>query len=116
MERHFYQQTYRECEARAHELLRHGRVTIHRLEAAMTALLKLRQACCHPQVGGVTRTLQQSAMSMDDLLELMLVRWRALAWRVVGVFVFCVINLLVLLSVMWLVVRGVLGCQRCSGL
>lgn len=33
------------------------------------SLLKLRQACCHPQVGSSgLRSLQQSPLSMDEIL------------------------------------------------
>jgi E3 ubiquitin-protein ligase SHPRH len=33
-------------------------------------LLRLRQACCHPQVGSAgIRSLQRSPMTMDEILE-----------------------------------------------
>ena len=36
----------------------------------LAPLLKLRQACCHPQVGSSgLRSLQQSPMTMDEILE-----------------------------------------------
>jgi E3 ubiquitin-protein ligase SHPRH len=35
----------------------------------LNTLLKLRQACCHPQVGSSgLRSLQQSPMTMDEIL------------------------------------------------
>lgn len=35
----------------------------------LNALLKLRQACCHPQVGSSgLRSLQQSPMTMEEIL------------------------------------------------
>lgn len=42
------------------------------MEAAklLSSLLKLRQACCHPQVGSFgLRSLQQAPMTMDEILK-----------------------------------------------
>lgn len=38
----------------------------------LNSLLKLRQACCHPQVGvSGLRSLQQSPMTMDEILQVL---------------------------------------------
>ncbi|KAM7270916.1 hypothetical protein ACFE04_030130 [Oxalis oulophora] len=89
-EEHFYQRQHETCVHYAHEVIRSLKddilkrkvpgsfddlsdTYITHMEAAklLNSLLKLRQACCHPQVGSSgLRTLQQSPMTMDEILQL----------------------------------------------
>ncbi|CAN0923759.1 E3 ubiquitin-protein ligase SHPRH [Linum grandiflorum] len=93
-EEHFYQRQHETCVIYAHEVI--GRLKadiakrqtsgdykssssltnplITHSEAAklLTSLLKLRQACCHPQVGSSgLRSLQQSPMTMEEILQVL---------------------------------------------
>ncbi|CAI9091902.1 OLC1v1027013C1 [Oldenlandia corymbosa var. corymbosa] len=91
IEEHFYQRQHDTCLKDAHEVLKNlkhdvikrnaqgvgasevlsDRFITH-LEAAklFNSLLKLRQACCHPQVGSSgLRSLQQSPMTMEEILS-----------------------------------------------
>ncbi|KAL3521327.1 hypothetical protein ACH5RR_019476 [Cinchona calisaya] len=90
IEEHFYQRQHETCVKDAHEVIRNlkndviQRKTpgsepsdvlsdefITHVEAAkmFNSLLKLRQACCHPQVGSSgLRSLQQSPMTMEEIL------------------------------------------------
>ncbi|XP_027104125.1 uncharacterized protein [Coffea arabica] len=90
IEEHFYQRQHETCLKDAHEVIRNlkndvvkrktpGSKTsdslsdefITHVEAAkmFNSLLKLRQACCHPQVGSSgLRSLQQSPMTMEEIL------------------------------------------------
>ncbi|CAL5322829.1 unnamed protein product [Camellia sinensis] len=93
IEEHFYQRQHETCVNYAHEVIESfkddilkQKITgsmsseaasdpfITHLEAAklLNSLLKLRQACCHPQVGSSgLRSLQQSPMTMDEILSVL---------------------------------------------
>uniref|UniRef100_A0A2P2MDD1 SNF2 N-terminal domain-containing protein n=1 Tax=Rhizophora mucronata TaxID=61149 RepID=A0A2P2MDD1_RHIMU len=90
IEEHFYQRQHETCVSYAREVIESlkddilkrnvpGSVSSDALddffvtpnEAAklLNSLLKLRQACCHPQVGSSgLRSLQQSPMTMEEIL------------------------------------------------
>lgn len=90
IEEHFYQRQHETCVNDAHEVVRNLKDGVMKrkvqgpkasdvlserfitpLEAAklFNSLLKLRQACCHPQVGSSgLRSLQQSPMTMEEIL------------------------------------------------
>lgn len=94
VEEHFYQRQHETCVDFAREVLerfKHNMLNgessdslscdspsdpfITHLEAAklLNSLLKLRQACCHPQVGGSgLRSLQQAPMTMDEILSVLI--------------------------------------------
>ncbi|KAI3882577.1 hypothetical protein MKX03_010696 [Papaver bracteatum] len=93
VEAHFYQRQHETCVNYARELIRsfkdkarqseiHDSESIERsadhllthYEAAklLHSLLKLRQACCHPQVGSSgLRSIQHSPMTMQEILEVL---------------------------------------------
>ncbi|KAL6980869.1 RING-type E3 ubiquitin transferase, partial [Sarracenia purpurea var. burkii] len=93
IEEHFYQRQHETCVDYAREVIESfkddilkrkikGSMTslaapdpfITHVEAAklLNSLLKLRQACCHPQVGSSgLRSLQQSPMTMDEILSVL---------------------------------------------
>lgn len=93
IEEHFYERQHETCANFAHEVIQifkddilKQQVTgtkssgatsdlyVTQAEAArlLNSLLKLRQACCHPQVGSSgLRSLQQSPMSMDEILSVL---------------------------------------------
>ncbi|XP_033741490.1 E3 ubiquitin-protein ligase SHPRH-like [Pecten maximus] len=78
VEDHFYRRQYRECATMARrsyskwtdmstKLSSLDRLTVSQL---LSPLLKLRQACCHPQaVRGEFIPLQKNTMTMEELLE-----------------------------------------------
>ncbi|KAK4756691.1 hypothetical protein SAY87_006818 [Trapa incisa] len=90
IEEHFYQRQHEACADHARELVKNLKedilkrkgpgnwcsteasdTIITHAEAAklLNSLLKLRQACCHPQVGSSgLRSLQQSPMTMEEVL------------------------------------------------
>ncbi|OWM87325.1 hypothetical protein CDL15_Pgr022436 [Punica granatum] len=90
IEEHFYQRQHETCADHARELIKNLKEDILKrkspgsmssteasdtfithAEAAklLNSLLKLRQACCHPQIGSSgLRSLQQSPMTMDEVL------------------------------------------------
>ncbi|CAA7028820.1 unnamed protein product [Microthlaspi erraticum] len=84
IEEHFYSRQHETCVSYAREvietlkrdILKRGHSSsdnplITHAEAAklLNSLLKLRQACCHPQVGGSgLRSLQQTPMTMEEIL------------------------------------------------
>ncbi|KAF8397100.1 hypothetical protein HHK36_016007 [Tetracentron sinense] len=90
IEAHFYQRQHETCVSCAREIVESFKDNTHKrsalgsessdascdsllthTEAAklLSSLLKLRQACCHPQVGSSgLRSLQQSPMSMEEIL------------------------------------------------
>ncbi|KAF9595872.1 hypothetical protein IFM89_005358 [Coptis chinensis] len=90
IEAHFYQKQHETCLSYAHEFVRSFKEGVHKrkfggsqsceaaddivlthVEAAKLfhSLLKLRQACCHPQVGNSgLRSLQHSPMTMEEIL------------------------------------------------
>lgn len=92
VEEHFYQRQHETCVDFAREVLERFKSdiltregsgsslsvsdpSITHLEATklLNSLLKLRQACCHPQVGGSgLRALQRSPMSMDEILSVLI--------------------------------------------
>ncbi|CAM8967736.1 unnamed protein product [Rhodiola kirilowii] len=93
IEEHFYQRQHATCVGYAREIVDSFRNTVPRkahetspgddlndpfithTEAAklLNSLLKLRQACCHPQVGvSGLRSLQQSPMTMDEILQVLI--------------------------------------------
>ncbi|PHT52525.1 hypothetical protein CQW23_06987 [Capsicum baccatum] len=93
IEEHFYQRQHDTCVNDARELIGSFKNDIYRrkisgsqledaasdfvitnIEAAklFNSLLKLRQACCHPQVGSSgLRSLQQSPMTMEEILSVL---------------------------------------------
>lgn len=93
IEEHFYQRQHETCANDAHEVIESFKdeilkqqitgsmsfgatsdLYVTHVEAAklLNSLLKLRQACCHPQVGSSgLRSLQQSPMSMDEILSVL---------------------------------------------
>ncbi|KAK7385443.1 hypothetical protein VNO78_31163 [Psophocarpus tetragonolobus] len=91
VEEHFYQRQHETCVRDAHEVIESLRsdilnrkgpgfcsslccssdplITQTEAGKLLNALLKLRQACCHPQVGSSgLRSLQQSPMTMEEIL------------------------------------------------
>ena len=87
VERHFYDTQHRECLGKLATMVRRarGQSTILYELRDMPHLLRLRQACCHPQVGehGIGRktAAQQlggggEPMSMDDILDVLIARAR----------------------------------------
>ncbi|XP_021866581.1 uncharacterized protein [Spinacia oleracea] len=92
VEEHFYQRQHETCVHFAREVLERFKSDIlnrncsassssvsdpfiTHLEATklLNSLLKLRQACCHPQVGGSgIRSLQRSPMTMDEILSVLI--------------------------------------------
>ncbi|XP_027329381.1 E3 ubiquitin-protein ligase SHPRH isoform X1 [Abrus precatorius] len=94
VEEHFYQRQHETCVTDAHEVIESlrndilnrkvpGSVSLNgssdplitHTEAGklLNALLKLRQACCHPQVGSSgLRSLQQSPMTMEEILMVLI--------------------------------------------
>lgn len=90
IEVHFYQRQHETCVSYAREVVESLKDDIRQTNIAgpnlsndssdlfithvesaklLNSLLKLRQACCHPQVGSSgLRTLQQSPMTMDEIL------------------------------------------------
>ncbi|GJQ08663.1 hypothetical protein GpartN1_g454.t1 [Galdieria partita] len=88
IERHFYERQYELCAEEASRLFRSQRKFQDRMssledfskdrimgEKLFFRLLRLRQACCHPQVGsdGI-RVLQKSTMTMQEVLEALVQR------------------------------------------
>ncbi|KAJ4978047.1 hypothetical protein NE237_008827 [Protea cynaroides] len=92
IEAHFYERQHETCVSYAHEVIENFKDDIHKRkslgcessgtdlflthnEAAklLNSLLKLRQACCHPQVGSSgLRSLQQSPMTMEEILVVLM--------------------------------------------
>ncbi|XP_076948485.1 uncharacterized protein LOC143620741 [Bidens hawaiensis] len=86
IEEHFYQRQHETCLTYAREVIHNFKSNVSEeqtagngssdsvlthVEAAklLNSLLKLRQACCHPQVGSSgLRSLQQTPMTMDEIL------------------------------------------------
>ncbi|KAG9443285.1 hypothetical protein H6P81_014625 [Aristolochia fimbriata] len=84
IEAHFYQRQHETCVTCAHKILdsvKDGKGIdasfdqfLDHQEAAklLNSLLKLRQACCHPQVGSSgLRSLQHSPMTMEEILDVL---------------------------------------------
>ncbi|KAL9249583.1 E3 ubiquitin-protein ligase SHPRH-like protein [Drosera capensis] len=85
VEEHFYQRQHETCTDHAFDVLKRfkaGAVScdlqsdsfVTHADAAklLNSLLKLRQACCHPQVGSSgIRSLEQSPMTMDEILSVL---------------------------------------------
>ncbi|XP_047148397.1 E3 ubiquitin-protein ligase SHPRH isoform X4 [Vigna umbellata] len=94
VEEHFYQRQHETCVRDAHEVIeslrndilnRKGQDSISLQSSSdplithteagklLNALLKLRQACCHPQVGSSgLRSLQQTPMTMEEILMVLI--------------------------------------------
>ncbi|XP_052107843.1 uncharacterized protein LOC107459335 [Arachis duranensis] len=94
VEEHFYQRQHETCVIDAHEVIESlrndilnrkgpGSASLNSLSDSLithseagkllNALLKLRQACCHPQVGSSgLRSLQQSPMTMEEILMVLI--------------------------------------------
>ncbi|CAN1138472.1 E3 ubiquitin-protein ligase SHPRH [Linum perenne] len=93
IEEHFYQRQHEMCLSHAREVIGSLKADIVKRETSdykssssstnplithteaaklLTSLLKLRQACCHPQVGSSgLRSLQQSPMTMEEILQVL---------------------------------------------
>ncbi|KAK9841676.1 hypothetical protein WJX74_009916 [Apatococcus lobatus] len=81
IERHFYTRQHQACAAKARQVLGQvlasapsRRLTPHEEKRLLLPLLRLRQACCHPQVGvGGIKTLGQARtpMTMDEILQVL---------------------------------------------
>ncbi|XP_042489288.1 E3 ubiquitin-protein ligase SHPRH isoform X2 [Macadamia integrifolia] len=96
IEAHFYERQHETCVSYAHEVIENFKEDIRKRkflgcessaadlflthdEAAklLNSLLKLRQACCHPQVGSSgLRSLQQSPMTMEEILVVLMGKTR----------------------------------------
>lgn len=94
IEEHFYQRQHETCVSYAREVIEHLKDDHHKREVQgcvssdassdpfithveagklLNTLLKLRQACCHPQVGSSgLRSLQQSPMTMEEILMVLI--------------------------------------------
>ncbi|CAH8371515.1 unnamed protein product [Eruca vesicaria subsp. sativa] len=88
IEEHFYSRQHETCvsyareviEALKRDILRRGDsssdnplITHAEATKLLNSLLKLRQACCHPQVGSSgLRSLQQTPMTMEEILTVLL--------------------------------------------
>ncbi|KAL9247813.1 hypothetical protein vseg_021203 [Gypsophila vaccaria] len=94
VEEHFYQRQHESCVDVAREVVRRFKsdplntegtgsdlsepmpdpyITHLEAEKLLNSLLKLRQACCHPQVGGSgLRSLQRSPLTMDEVLSVLI--------------------------------------------
>ncbi|KAM0824599.1 hypothetical protein ACQ4PT_070098 [Festuca glaucescens] len=92
IEEYFYQKQHATCMDHAHEIIRRLRNDANRREPTsdsnalsnvylsnndtaklLVPLLKLRQACCHPQVGSSGLcSLQRTPLSMDEILQVLI--------------------------------------------
>ncbi|CAA0836655.1 Unknown protein [Striga hermonthica] len=86
IEQHFYQRQHETCVDDAREVVENFKKAdsvsdisfdpyVTNVDAAklFNSLLKLRQACCHPQVGSSgLRTLQKSPMTMEEILSVLI--------------------------------------------
>ncbi|XP_020226329.1 E3 ubiquitin-protein ligase SHPRH [Cajanus cajan] len=94
VEEHFYQRQHETCVRDAHEVIESLRndilnrkvpdsvslngssdplITHTEAGKLLNALLKLRQACCHPQVGSSgLRSMQQTPMTMEEILMVLI--------------------------------------------
>ena len=107
IERHFYKKQHQECYAVAKHalpsrlLLDEGgeedlpeNRTLKPTEASriLSKLLRLRQACCHPQVGSQgIKSLATNAkpLSMDEILDMLIAKARTEAEDVLRIIIFC---------------------------
>ncbi|KAL6657357.1 hypothetical protein ACP70R_005137 [Stipagrostis hirtigluma subsp. patula] len=96
IEEYFYKKQHATCMDHAHQIIRSLRNDANRREAAsdsnaslnvylsnndiaklLLPLLKLRQACCHPQVGSYGLcSLQRNPLSMDEILQVLIGKTR----------------------------------------
>eukprot|EP00029_Vermamoeba_vermiformis_P013409 TRINITY_DN832_c0_g1_i1.p1 TRINITY_DN832_c0_g1~~TRINITY_DN832_c0_g1_i1.p1 ORF type:complete len:1725 (-),score=428.66 TRINITY_DN832_c0_g1_i1:31-4932(-) len=80
VEEYFYRKRHGECAHKVHEIL--GKklrrstegdeyISAEAMKALLRAILRLRQACCHPQVGSRTgfQPLQKNTLTMKELLR-----------------------------------------------
>ncbi|EDO45527.1 predicted protein [Nematostella vectensis] len=83
VELHFYQRQHEECSSMARRMLSRwsesetklSSIDKNTVHAMLTPLLRLRQACCHPQaVRGGFLSVQKSTLTMDQLLESLIAR------------------------------------------
>ena len=106
IERHFYKQQHQECYDVAMAALPRGTV-LSSLETSeeedqtlgpraakriFAKLLRLRQACCHPQVGSQgIRSLSQTAkpLSMDEILDMLIAKAKVDAEDELRILIFC---------------------------
>ncbi|URD93147.1 E3 ubiquitin-protein ligase [Musa troglodytarum] len=92
IEEHFYQKQHETCVSHAHEIIKNLKDDIRKREAVydldascygflshsevarlVGPLLKLRQACCHPQVGSSGLcSLQQNPLTMEEILGVLI--------------------------------------------
>lgn len=71
VEAYFYKKQHEECFTEFSSLLLHPK----KKNKLIQPLLRLRQACCHPQVGSKgIGTLQKNTMSMDQLLDQLIMK------------------------------------------
>ena len=76
IESHFYRRQHEECaqavDGVIHDLRRKKQTTLDDRASlrVLQQVLKLRQACCHPQVGGSgVQSIHKSVLSMDEILK-----------------------------------------------
>ncbi|KAJ4793189.1 E3 ubiquitin-protein ligase SHPRH [Rhynchospora pubera] len=89
VEEHFYQKQHSTCLVHAHDIIRNLKesrkvssenteqgdvyLTHNEIAKLLGPLLKLRQACCHPQVGSSGLcSLQRSPLSMEEILNVLI--------------------------------------------
>ncbi|XP_074582865.1 uncharacterized protein LOC141839101 isoform X2 [Curcuma longa] len=92
IEEHFYKKQHETCVSHAHEIIKnlkgdlHKRTSVPGIDAShcdflshnevaklVGPLLKLRQACCHPQVGSSGLcSLQQNPLTMEEILDVLI--------------------------------------------
>ncbi|WOK95874.1 hypothetical protein Cni_G04581 [Canna indica] len=92
IEEHFYQKQHETCVSHAHEIIKNLKEDYHKRAAGsdldascygflshsdvaklIGPLLKLRQACCHPQVGSSGLcSLQQNPLTMEEILDVLI--------------------------------------------
>lgn len=89
IEEHFYQKQHETCVTYAHQIISSCKNDIHQRKSSDTScsdslsrtevekllfpLLKLRQACCHPQVGSYGLcSLQRSPLTMEEILDVLI--------------------------------------------
>lgn len=103
VERHFYKQQHQECYEAAVAALPRGAITGAAGESdpdrplgpraaakIFAKLLRLRQACCHPQVGSQgIKSLSHKRLSMEEILDMMIEKAKVDAEDTLRVVIFC---------------------------
>ena len=79
VESHYYKKQHQACfDATINVLTRskQNRLTQKQLSSLLTSLLRLRQACCHPNIGNQSAGIhiQQTTLSMEQLLEQLILK------------------------------------------